>query len=340
MKTKMMMLAVTMVIVALAGSAGALVLDYVETTDQLWSNPDNWTALGVPTGAVPTALDTVQISGPDGAGYQYVTINNGTNALSDDLSFGVDGGAGGNLTVETGGTLTVGDIMAMARVPGMSSELNLNGGTISIGSKFRMDVDGSTLNMTGGLLDITNSFDMDAGSSDAGGGTVNMYGGLIDIGTLLDMDQRGGTVNLYGGTMDMAGDVDMTYGGRGSGIVNIYGETVDPSGDLTDGGTLIIGDDLEMGDSDALVNMYGGTMIIKSLFKMNSSNSGTFNLIGGTVTAIEEGQGLLMQGGGEHPRTCRVLRFSSHRRRQIICRDIQSQSMADGWHVKIFELRI
>jgi hypothetical protein len=259
------------VALSLTGSVQAQVsIDYVETTDQLWSTPGNWS-----TGLVPTALDLVQISNASDA-HQFVIINSGFDAVSDNTYFGYTGG--GTLTVEDGGTLTVENIMSVPYTAGILSEVNLDGGTITIKNKLRLDLGGGTLNMTAGTINITNNLDMD----DAGGGTVNMYGGTINIGNQLEMDGIGGTVNMYGGTIDMGADLDMDSGDD-SGTLNMYG------------GTIIIGDDLEMGTDGGIVNMYDGTMIIKSSFKMNRANQGgTFNLIDGTIIVEDN---LLMQGG-------------------------------------------
>ncbi|MBW2098656.1 MAG: hypothetical protein JRG77_07615 [Deltaproteobacteria bacterium] len=260
------------VALSLTGSVQAQdTIDYVETTDQLWSTPGNWS-----TGFVPTASDWVQISNASDA-HQFVIINSGFDAVSYNTYLGYT--AGGTLTVEAGGTLTVENIMAVPITAGSLSEVNLDGGTITINNKLRLDLGGGTLNMTGGTLNITNNLDMD----DVGGGTVNMYGGTINCNNL-EMDGVGGTVNMYGGTININVDLDMDdYRDTGTRWLNMYG------------GTIIIGDDLEMGTDGGIVNMYDGTMIIKSSFKMNIVNQGgTFNLIGGTVTVEDD---LLMQGG-------------------------------------------
>ena len=283
------------VALSLTGSVQAQVsIDYVETTDQLWSTPGYWS-----TGLVPTALDWVQISNASDD-HQFVIIDSGFDAVSYNTYFGYTGG--GTLTVEAGGTLTVDNIMAIPITDGILSEVNLDGGTITIGNKLRLDLTGGTLNMTAGLLDISLNFDMDDNYT---AGTLNMYCVTIDIGRDLEMDGIGGTVNMYGGTIN-CNHLEMDGVG---GTVNMYGGTINTNVDLDMddgndtgtrwlnmyGGTINIGDDLEMGTDGGIVNMYDGTMIIASSFKMNVANQGgTFNLIGGTITVEDN---LLMQGG-------------------------------------------
>jgi hypothetical protein len=134
-----------------AGTALATDLYFAATpADSLWDNAANWSLTdpnGAGAGAVPTASDHVLLYGTASP----VLVQ--ASAAADDLTIGT-AGAGGSLTVEAGGDLTVADDMTLSVDDGGDgSSLTMDGGTLDVAGKLTVSAAGTgTLTMNDGTL--------------------------------------------------------------------------------------------------------------------------------------------------------------------------------------------
>lgn len=139
------------------------------------------------------------------------------------------------------------------------------------------------------------------------GGTVNVYGGTVSGAHtgIINKNNNGGTVNVYGGTVS----------GTNTGIkneqnsnLNIYNGTAQATGSTGYGiynqGTVSVSGGIVTGGSNGIHNYYTGTINVSGTVQVSGTtgiynNGGTFNVSGGTVTAIgNSGSGIYNSGTG------------------------------------------
>ena len=162
--------------------------------DDLWSTATNWD-----TGTVPTSADKVRIDMLPGP-----TVANEGAVCGDEIRVGNQ--ATGALTVD-GGTFTASGWFNVANAVGADGTLNMNSGTITIGSGFIVGHYGSgTLNMTGGTITVGNWFRL--AQKPTGTGHVNLDGGIITAGNFEMRKDAGavGTMDVRAGTLIIDGD--------------------------------------------------------------------------------------------------------------------------------------
>jgi len=183
-------------LLSLAASVSADVSWNDSTNDHLWSTGANWA-----TGAAPTTADGyVRISKVPGP------IVNGPGAIAGGIHLGISGSAGaltvdgGTLLVEGGafnlgytgegtlnmisGTLTLTNVLKIAREPTGIGHVNLDGGVISTNNFLMREKAGSV-----GTLDVQ------AGTLIMNGDRVALVQGYIDQGWITAYDGAG-TLNL------------------------------------------------------------------------------------------------------------------------------------------------
>lgn len=139
------------------------------------------------------------------------------------------------------------------------------------------------------------------------GGTVNVYGGTVSGAHtgIINKNNNGGTVNVYGGTVS----------GTNTGIkneqnsnLNIYNGTAQATGSTGYGiynqGTVSVSGGIVTGGSNGIHNYYTGTINVSGTVQVSGTtgiynDGGTFNVSGGTVTAIgNSGSGIYNSGTG------------------------------------------
>ena len=139
------------------------------------------------------------------------------------------------------------------------------------------------------------------------GGTVNVYGGTVSGAHtgIINKNNNGGTVNVYGGTVS----------GTNTGIkneknsnLNIYNGTAQATGSTGYGiynqGTVSVSGGIVTGGSNGIRNYYTGTINVSGTVQVSGTtgiynDGGTFNVSGGTVTAIgNSGSGIYNSGTG------------------------------------------
>ncbi|MGA2916670.1 MAG: hypothetical protein ABSE89_11655 [Sedimentisphaerales bacterium] len=231
MSNKLFTVIVFVLLTALAGSASAMDLFWLNTSgDGLWKTPANWTS-----GILPTIVDKTKINQLPGP-----LIDASTAAVANWVVVG-NGGTGAFRM--TGGTLTVGTApgdtwIIVAYDAADNGTITMDGGTITTADRVFVGFQGTgTLNMNGGTINIGGKFGI--GNNDAGGlagkGYVNLDGGTINVAGAFDMSTPTGCVGKLDinspGTLVLSGDKRTTvqsyidngyivaYGGMG--IVNV-----------------------------------------------------------------------------------------------------------------------
>jgi len=197
MKTRVIYLTALVLALSLVGHVQAV--SFIDTGDQLWSNPDNWD-----TGVLPTASDWVKISQASDLA-ESVIISDGFDAVADRVHIGYQG-EDKTLSVD-GGTLVI------------------SGDDLRVGKECT-----GILNMISGSIDIARDLDI---CDNGGTGLVNMSGGTINISDDLELPNVAdatGTLNMTGGTINIADDFDMLE--PGSTIVHLNGGTINVGDDL------------------------------------------------------------------------------------------------------------
>ncbi|MFI4911462.1 MAG: family 16 glycosylhydrolase [Sedimentisphaeraceae bacterium JB056] len=187
--------------------------DNGDAYDSLWSSSDNWYG-----NVIPSSSDYAYIiAGQEAAD---PTINSSVPTLLR-VYVGKDGTGDATLTVNSGASITITEILRLGHYSSTSSDvhgiLDMTGGTITIGSSGYIDVgdwntDG-TLNISGGTINTDTLYVPGYLNST---GTVNVDGGEINIGSggLVIVNDEAtssvGQVDISGGTIVIDGDVTST----------------------------------------------------------------------------------------------------------------------------------
>ncbi len=218
MSKKLIYLVPLVLVLSLVVDVQAAIVTWTDAgPDYLWSTPQNWDSLTLPTSADQARIN--MLPGP-------IIANEGAVA---DKVFVADGSSTGALTVD-GGTLTTADWIPIAVGPGSDGTLNMKSGTITTGAGLYVGREGSgTVNMTGGTI-IVGGDRFHIGTFSTGTGHVNLNGGIIttkgfkmrrDAGAVGTMDVRAGTLIIDGNDLSLVqGYIDngwiTAYGGQGT----------------------------------------------------------------------------------------------------------------------------
>ncbi len=263
MKNVLSLLVLLVLVSGMSGNALAVDTDWNNADgDRRWDNANNWG-----TGVVPTADDKAAVRN-DGIG---PIIDSSTTAVALQLPVG-DQGRSGALDI-TGGSLTTSGWF----IVGYNAEgiFNVSGGTTTVvGGSTDMTVGRAGtghLNISDGSIEVGDK--LYVGREAAGTGYITMTGGLITIND--DLYAQLGTthINVSGGVIDIAERIFLGNGAGGEAHLTMTGGSITlgqlmavgrqgASGDVhLDGGTLDIGEWLEMSDN-ASIDITGGTLII------------------------------------------------------------------------------
>ena len=199
--------------------------------DRLWSNPDNWDPVRVPTLADEVLIDVPAAAAPNGP-----VIQAGIDAKAKGI---LTEAAGEPTLTITGGTLEVAGYIWFGDGNGSFGIWTMSGGTVDVADEFELGWDGGagTLTLTGGTISAGEAV-IPTGSGAFGelflqGGTYNVTkadglqvkaNGLIDItegALVLEGDDTAkvngliaaGHITAYGG----AGQIEMDFGVRNPG---------------------------------------------------------------------------------------------------------------------------
>jgi len=213
MSTKMIYLIAFVVVLSLVGDVQAADVNWSDAgPDHLWSTPANWA-----TNTLPTSADNPRISMLPGP-----TIAN-EGAVANQLRVGL-GNQIGALVVD-GGTLTTTDWINVGGPADSDGTLNMNGGTITVGTIFKVAANGlATLNMNGGNIAVQGAFSI--AFEAMGTGHVNLDGGTITANNFTMRPALGssvGTMDVGAGTLIVNGDkLSLVQGYIDNGWITAY----------------------------------------------------------------------------------------------------------------------
>jgi hypothetical protein len=200
--------------------------------DHLWSTPENWEPVRVPTLADEVLIDVPAAAAPNGP-----VIQDGIDAKAKGILTEAPGEP--TLTI-TGGTLEVAEWIWLGDGEGSFGIWDMSGGALTVGSEFELGWGGGagTLTMTGGTISAAEAV-IPTGSGVFGelylyGGTYNVTNadgfsvkenGMVDIteGTLvLEGDDTAkvndliaaGQITAYGGSGQLEVDYDVSNPGK------------------------------------------------------------------------------------------------------------------------------
>jgi len=203
---KMICLVSFVLVLSLAGEVQA-VQTWIGAPDSDWFTATNWDPTGVPTDVDHAKIGTQATPGGP-------TIAS-AGAVADKVTIGNWYGIG-TLTVGSSGTLAVTSDLINAMDGGTAGTINLNGGSITVGSSFHVARAGEgTLNMTGGTITMPNWW-FTIGYLDGSIAHVQLDGGTINADGPFEMRRNNGsvgTMDIKAGTLILAGDKVSTVQG-------------------------------------------------------------------------------------------------------------------------------
>ena len=204
----------------------------------------------------------------------------------------------GILNISGGATVNFNNVLAAGWGGGVTSQINVSGGTLNLSgssSEFNLGSGGAAeLNISG-----TGDVNLNRGLNVQNSSTVGISGGTFAISNAGSLNVTSGTVTVNGGAVTSGNGQDFIGNGSGtSGILNISSGSFSKSGN-----TLFLG----WADGTGTVNQSGGSATVNELWLGNGGvGTGTYNLSGGTLTVnsllrfgvFDSGAGVFNQTGG------------------------------------------
>jgi fibronectin-binding autotransporter adhesin len=314
------------------GNNAALVVDNATL------NVSSWLSIGRGNGVGGVSSDLVITNGATvtadnvSAGYNANSTANqpkGSITLSDTSSLSVSGGNffvgesdGAAMTLNVNGTSTINASAATLNVGINSAKgvVNLNGGTISVGS-MRVGA-GANLNSTAqgtvtvnsGTLNSEGDVMLGFAGSGAGGdigkliinnGTVNVATGTKRSFNMNQWDTCASQLDVNGGTLNLNAETDIHFAignNTGTNVINLNGGSITFFSDnaTTVGGTGVV--NMHQGNGATVQNAFnlnGGTLTTSSILSSNASGTRLFSFHGGTLKATMDAVSLLDLGAGD-----------------------------------------
>jgi autotransporter-associated beta strand protein len=248
-----------------------------------WSNANNWSPAGVPSGVTATVNTS---SG------NLATV---LSAVTQQPSYlFVGNGAAGTMYLQTGGGLTVNGEMDVGNNNSGTGVFSMSGGRLTVNGWFEAGRLGGTtangtVNLTGGTLTQTGgNFDIGEGT-----GTVNVSNAIVNVGGELWIGQVGnGTLTLAnGGSINASNWVVVARGG-GAGVFNLTGGAFT----ITYGGV----NNFVIGNGNGTVNQSGGLLSAGGAdLRICETGTGLYNMTGGTANMATVLVGSLDTGSAE-----------------------------------------
>ena len=222
MHIKHFLLALSTLLAAVVNSASAAFVPNTSWTGVVssgWSEVGNWDN-GVPTSSSQAAIDDV-------GGYSAI-IGFGTSAVASSIQTGWASGAVSHITIETGGTLTLGNFLTIAQEAGTNATATISGGVIDAEGNISVGYGGTgVLDINGGNIYIgppAGGKFLRIGVQPGSNGHVNLHGGMITT-TGLTMCESGGigTMDITTGTLIINGQWSASHNYFQNGWVTAYG---------------------------------------------------------------------------------------------------------------------
>ena len=238
--------------------------------------------LAIPSGNIGVNGSTASFSVDGAAAGAPLATLSGTGAVrANEVAIGAS--ATGTFT-QSGGTMTVGDLLAVGNAAGSTGNYNLSAGTVGTKNLYVGNSGTGTFTQTGG--GVTASGFLVVGTTGTALGTWNQSGAASTVSTdILYVGNVGkGTFNLGAGSVSANTFVVGLSAGTGT-----FAQTGGSA--TTNGNDLEVGADGGTGTytiSGASSTLAAGTIAV------GNAGAGTFNLDGGTVTASN-----LASGGSE-----------------------------------------
>lgn len=318
----------------------AILSQWTSTGAGSWGSASNW-GNGVPTTNY-TAQLTTSLAAPATITLDGNRTINGL-VLQSANAYTIAQGTSGTLTIDKGaksaavnvllGQHTISAPVALVSNIAVSTDagtgLTLSGsvsgpgGITKTGAGF-LDLTGNNsftgaINVVGGVLGFGQSTSLGSGSLTLNGGTLR-----YDTGNTSDISSRTLTVGQDGATIDTNGN-DVIWlnaignGGHGSltktgaGILALAGANTHTGGTVVAGGTLLITDNAQLGDTTAALTFNGGTFASGASFNLQlagttpvnrpvvvGANGGSFQVSSGQtlgVNGVLSGNGVLAKDG-------------------------------------------
>lgn len=282
-----------------------------------WCNPSNWDCGHVPTleddagicgpafcsPVIHTGCDAVcySLGGPCGGGNSRLDILGGSLTVGDRWRWAEDADGSiinidGDAVVDIGGYWhasrgCIVNVTGTAQITVRDDYWRLS----DIGTCTVTISDNPTILITNGGMRIGDA----GGSADyctftVNGGTIvagefkfgedspcifNMNGGSVYLDTLLNFEGRDNPseFNMTGGELWIGDETQFDNYGRGTAC------TVNISGGILNAGSVLVPGGADEVDCEAVMNMTGGTVIARELFRVGCRGTGVVNLCGGTI---------------------------------------------------------
>jgi autotransporter-associated beta strand protein len=233
-----------------------------------WSNPNNWSPAGVPSGATATVNTS--------SGNLAAVLSTVTQQPS---YLFVGNGTAGAMNLQTGGSLTVNGEMDVGNNNSGTGVLSMSGGILTVNGWFEVGRLGGTtangtISLTGGTLTQTGgNFDIGEGT-----GMVNVSNAIVNVGGELWVGQLGnGTLTLANGGSINASNWAVVARGGGTGVFNLTGGAFT----ITYGGA----NNFVIGNGLGTFNQSGGLLSAGGAdLRICETGTGLYNMTGGTAT--------------------------------------------------------
>jgi len=262
---------VVFLLVLLAGGA-ARSQSWVGGVSADWSNPNNWSPAGVPSGVTATV---------NASSGNLATVLSPVTQQPSYLSVGT--GAAGTMNMQSGGSLFVNGEMDVGNGNSGTGIFNMSGGTLTVNGWLEAGRLGGTTangtyNLTGGIINQSAAGNFDIGE---GVGMVNVSNMTVNVGGQLWVGQIGnGTLTLTNGGVINASNWVVVARGAGTGVFNMSAGTFTLTYVGANANHFVIGNGV------GTVNQSGGSLIMTNGADLRITETGTglYNQSGGTAS--------------------------------------------------------
>ena len=211
-----------------------------------------------------------------------------------------------NLTINKGGTATIGGALSITNYNNVPATLTVNGGTFNANN---------TMEVTGNLIVDDGNFNANGGTTVNNGGKITVNGGAFTYASSSNFVDNGNItvtggdfiVNPGSGTFRVGGAYDTASfnveGGKATFNTNVYVGTSSVGTFNQSGGETEFNADLALGwgNFSGTYNLTGGTLNANAaagLWNANGSGASTFNVEGGVANFNKEGESFSTGLGG------------------------------------------
>ncbi len=180
-------------------------------------------------------------------------------------------------------------ILTLSGLNTFSGGINLNGGTLRVGSTSNQPLNYNNLNMGGGTLDCY-GWNATIGTLSGTSGSVTIGGAYLSTLTL-----QSNSNSSYSGTI-LNGSGTLSLSKTGTGIQTLGGTNTYSGGTTISGGAISVSADANLGATTSGLTLSGGTLGFTSGFTLNSNRATTLTSL--TTSAIDVASGITNYYGG------------------------------------------